>query len=528
MFQNIFRIFILTLFGISIATAAVTLQYSEEGVLRQDGTCNIMFVNLGGEKTISNQSYKKSIDKVNNTFNITLPGLINGNIGLNNDTQFDSAVDLPKYVKITQNDQEITTVQYSNFGKGDGKFDLLIYNLVTCDGLKIKQTFKDELVSVANRLYYVNVVPESINQAFDSNLFGPSYSYPFERIHWKINEGLEDLRKTCGIHMLYKGFSKPNGITHHWQYYLSSESINTENCSVREFFEVIKRNYIDYHYTAELLGENYMGYVFKREGHVEVHMDGIIADNHYLIEVYQNKCNDQSEPRTSCTIRSDEKLSFLEFTKRMIHDCMSETINENELIEWQIKNGKATGKLNNQIIEISKGDNVKGKLPSNVDGEIEYYSTATANATPIARFIVTLKCGDGTFPNEICQCQACANHCTKCTSATTCLECEDDESIMMVEELSICIGKKGFYENPVDNKFEPCKKECDQCNSFESCTVCKDSNAVLSDGVCTCPFSFMKDDGNCFVCDSSCSFCDEHGCLACTDESKVPENGKCN
>jgi len=534
MLQNIIEFLFLTLISVSVATAAVTLEYSDEGVLRKDGNCNIMFTNFGGENTILNQSVKKSVDKVYNTFNITLTGLTNANLGLNNDTQFNSPEDLQKYVKVTQNGEEITTLEYFNYEKEteNGKFDLRIYNLINCDGLKIKQTFKDELVSVANRLYYVNVVPETINQAFKSELFGPSYSFPFERIHWKFNEGLEDLRKTCGIHMLFKGFVKDNSskqIKHHWQYYLSTDSINSKNCTVPEFFEVIKRNYVDYHYTSDLLGENYMGYVFKREGHVEVHMDGVIANNHYIIEVYQQQCNENSESRTSCTVKSDNELSFLEFTEQMIHECMSETIDENYIIDWSIKNGKATGKLINQIIEIEipKKDK-KGKLPPNVDGQIEYVYNSDENTTPVARFVVTLKCGDGTFMNDICQCQACAKHCAQCNNAFTCLKCEESEAIIMDEEYSVCIGVKGYFEDPVDDILEQCNPECSECNNSQLCTVCKDPKAVMSDGVCLCPFSYLNSDGFCAECEPGCAECNKDGCIVCSDESKVPENGHCN
>jgi len=532
MLQKNLVLFFLTL--ISVSAAATTLEYSDEGVLRKDGNCDIMFTNFGGENTIKNQKINKAINKENNTFSITLPGLINANLGLNNDTQFNSPEDLQKYIKITQNDEELTNVEFLNYEneKSNGKFDLRINNLVTCEGLKIKQTFKDELVSVANRLYYINVVPETINQAFKSELFGPSYSFPFERIHWKINEGLEDLRKTCGIHMLFKSFVGDNtskNIKHHWQYYLSTDSINSKKCTVPEFFEVIKRNYIDYHYTSDLLGENYMGYVFKREGHVEVHMDGVINNNHYIIEVYQKQCNEQSEARTSCTVKSDAKLSFLEFTKQMIHECMSDTIDENYIIDWSIKNGKATGKLSNQIIEIERpSQDSKGKLPSYIDDPIVYAENSAENSTPVARFVITLKCGDGTFINDVCQCQACSKHCSQCNNAFTCLKCEENDNIIMDENYSVCVGKKGYFEDPTDNKLEPCKSECGECNSLKSCTVCKDPKAVMSDGVCICPNSYMNSDGLCAECEPGCAKCNKNGCLVCTDKSKEPENGHCN
>jgi len=78
----------------------------------------------------------------------------------------------------------------------------------------LKQTFFETLIPVMTRHYYVNTVPSPINKSFDVNKFGPPYSYPFEKVHWKINEGLDELRSTCGIYIHYTSVTSSNG--KHW------------------------------------------------------------------------------------------------------------------------------------------------------------------------------------------------------------------------------------------------------------------------------------------------------------------------
>jgi len=519
--------FFLTLFCLSTVNAAVTLEYNEEGVLRKDGNCDMIFTNFGTEKTITGISVKKNVNKGTNTFNVTLSGLINGNIGLNYETVFNKS-DFPMYIKVTQNNTELNDIEFPWINNNLSKFNLKINNLTTCDGLKVKQYFKDELVSVANRLYYVNKVPDSINHSFDSKLFGPSYDYPFKRIHWKINEGLEDLIRTCGIYMVYGNLSSSN--RNHWQYYLSVDSINTKKCNTLQFFEVVKRHYTDYHYTAELFGENYVGYVFKREGHIEAHMDGVITDNHYLIEVFHRKCNNGSEPRTTCTIKSDKPLLYTEFSDKLIKECFKDIINEEEEIVWEVDSKNFIGKMKNMKIKIVNGDSQLKYLPASINGTINYKSSSTQNSTPYARFIFDFTCSDGTFMNDKCECQACALHCEKCTSAEKCEKCDESTSLINKDEKSICIIKKDFFENHENHVFEPCQKECATCNGLHGCTSCKDPNAILSDGICICPNSYMKNDGTCFECEEGCSKCDRNNkCLLCADKSKIPnEYGKCN
>lgn len=552
MLGNILKLFLfIIIFCSTIASAAVTIEYTEDGVLRKDGNCDITFVNFGIEKTISGQSVKKTLDKETGTFNITLSGLVNGNVGLNYETKFELE-DLYKYIKVIQDNEEISTISIPSMNTGSGKFDLVIYNLVSCDGLMVKQTFKDETVTVANRLYYVNVVPESINRAFQSSLFGPSYDYPFERIHWKMNEGLDDLRKTCGIYIKYDKFVSSNG--NHWQYYLSVDSINSKECSQKEFFNVIRRNYIDYHFTRDLLGENYMGYVLKREGHIEAHMDGVIADNHYIIEIYQKSCNEKFSAKTVCTLTSDEPLTFQNFTKQLIKQCIGNTVDEIEESEegeeidkenekdsdkesdkesdeendevWEVlSTGKsATGKLKNQNVKIENFD--RGSLPKKIEGNITYKNFDIENSTPVARFVVTYTCECGTFMSDNCQCNACPANCESCLNATTCTKCIGDNRIL--NENGECECKANYFEDPVTKQCEPCKKECASCNSKNSCTVCKDPTAIFSDGKCICENSFIDGEGLCYKCDGSCSECDEFGCVACADPLKTPnEDGKC-
>jgi len=516
--------FILFLICVNLINADVTFEYTEDGVLRRDGDCDITFVNFGDGSTFTTQklTITKSVNKTTGIFNITIKNLVNGNMGLNSNSTIEQT-ELPQLIKVTQNNETLTDVSFPYMGLGSGKINMVVNNLSTCDGLIIKQTYKDETLVVANRLYYINTVPEDINHAFESKLFGPSYSYPFERIHWKMNEGLDDLRKTCGIYIKYDKYVSSNGM--HWQFYLSVDSTNTKNCSTREFFEVIKRNYIDFHFTRDLLGENYVGYVLKREGHIEAHMDGVIMDNKYMIEVYQNSCNEVFEAKTFCTIRSDEALLFGDFSDRLIKECLSDTIDENAKVEWGINSGKATGKLNNQIITISKSD--RGSLPKKTTDLVNYNDYKVKDSTYIARFILDLSCQDGSFMNESCQCQSCTSHCGKCLDSNNCLECADDKTSVIID--GVCIGKEGFYEDPVDEVFKPCQKECGSCSNLNKCTTCKDPNAIMSDGVCVCPNSYMTEEGSCFICDASCSSCDEKGCLSCADATKTPdENGKCN
>lgn len=385
-------------------TAYISLEFTEDGVLRKGDDCDITFTNFGMDKWIKNINITMAESPGTDVFSLNIEGLINGNIGPNNKIYTDRDV-LKKYIEIQQNKKDINDFEVTRVNKKSGIMNIRINNLLTCKGLKVKQTYIEKLVTVANRLYYGNQIPSHINQAFQTKKFGPSYSYPFERIHWKINEGLDDLRKTCGIYIYYYGNAPHTSNGLHWQYYLSVENVNTKKCDHQKFFEVIKRNYIDYHFTEELLGKNYIGYVLKREGHIEEHMDGAIVDNGYTIEMYQKNCSDSSTARSICVIPSKDNLSFSEFAGKLITDCLNITLSLDEKVEWDIKNGITTGTLKHQIISVQTTDvDSMGSLPANVKGNIKY-KVISKDTTPVARFIVSFACKDGTYIDDTCQCQ---------------------------------------------------------------------------------------------------------------------------
>jgi len=395
--------------GICINT--ITIKYTESGVLRRDGVCHITYINFGTEEHLKMQTITKNIDKSTGTFNVIITSLVNGNIGINKGTTV-TVEELYDLIKITQNGHIISNYEIINADFKNGYFDLKLNYITTCEGLIIKQTFKESLLEVANRLYYYNAIPPIINKNFPQNHFGPSYDYPFKRIHWKINEGLDDLRKSCGIHLVYSGNRIVTSNTNHWQYYLSIESVNSKSCTVLEFFEVIKRNYIDYQYTIDLLGEGYVGYVLKREGHVEAHMDGVNLGVKHSIEIYQKSCNKQFENQIICTIRTDNELSFMEFTNKFIKLCMNVTLVEEHIPAWSINDGVATGLFDNEIVEISMIENEKdarGSLPDSTDKNIIYKSFNDAKISKVARFVVNYVCKERTYINDKCRCEGIFN-----------------------------------------------------------------------------------------------------------------------
>jgi len=377
--------------------------YTDEGVLRIDQKCNITFVNFGTDYFIYKRNVNRKFDSTNTIFNVTITSLVNGNIGINYNSNV-TVEELHDLIKIKQNNVEITDYEVSNVNYKSGFFDLKINNLSTCDGLIVKQTFKEKYAIVSNRLYYKNIIPETINQAFCSSDFGPPLEYPFHRLNWDFNAGVDDLRETCGIYIDYDSFVSDN--TYHWKYYLSIDSVNKKKCSVPEFFEIVKKHFIDYEYCEELLGKNFVGYVFKREGHVDVHMDGVLRDVNNSVEIFQKNCNNTVfSDQIVCTLTSDEPLSFNNFTTRLMNECFQVQIDENSEPEWSISKSVATGKLNGQIITIKKSDKgVKGSLPSNVDGNITY-SNANENFIKLARFLVEFTCENGYYINDKCKCQ---------------------------------------------------------------------------------------------------------------------------
>ena len=388
-----------------VCTNKVTLKYTKDGVLRRDGKCHITFTNFGIEGKIKDRTVTKTFDGTTGLFNVVIKGLVNANIGLNKSSNI-TLSEMYDYIKITQDDNIITDFEINPETKElnyiNGIFDIKINNLSTCDGLIIKQTFKDELVTVTNRLYYHNIVPSQINKSFSVTYFGPSYSYEYERIHWKINEGLDELRKTCGIYIRFDKYIENN--FYHWVYYVSTENINNKNCDSLKFAEILKNHYVDYDYTSKLFGDDYIGYVFKREVHEDVHMDGLILDNKYAVEVYENSSNRGVPNHVVCVIPSKEKLSFIEFTEKFLSNCLQINLNEKEgKPEWIISKGIASANVHNVEISITKTDKEsKGSLPGNIDGEIVY--AEYQDTTPVARFIYTKTCDEGFYLNEKGQC----------------------------------------------------------------------------------------------------------------------------
>jgi len=552
----------------------ISIGFTEEGVIRRDGYCDITFVNLGVDH-LKKSNVIKNVDDTTGLFSVTINNLINGNIGINYKTNI-TVTDLYDYINISQGGVKITDYEIKNVNYTSGFFDLKINNLFTCDGLIVKQTFQEKLLLVANRLYYYNIIPSKINMAFDSNHFGPSLKYPFKRIHWKINEGLDDLRKTCGIYMVYSEDSlylnKQN--SDHWKYYLSIDSINKKGCDVLKFFDVIKRNYIDYQYTADLLGDSYVGYVLKREGHVEAHMDGVNREVKNSIEIYQKSCKSQYQDQIICTIKSTEDISFKVFTQRLLTECLN---NKNEALKWEIIDGAAKGLFANQIIDITlPASDKKGSLPDDVSGDIIYETmkkngAALDDFTKIARFVISSTCNDGSYMNEECVCKNCPYNCALCDGPLNCKKCVNEEKCTLEDGLctcrigdlseendaniicdddceecdingcitckdekkmpkdGICTCKPSYYEDINSHQCESCGAGCKTCNNKNSCTTCKDSKASLSDGMCVCKKSFLNNEGTCHVCDSKCGICNEEGCVICADLVTLPdENGNCN
>ena len=321
--------------------------------------------------------------------------------------------EMSTYIKVNQNNKVITNFiinpdsESEELDHVNGLFDLKIKNLLSCDGLTIKQVFKDELIVVNNRMYYMNQVPSKINASFNRANFGPSYSYAYKTTHFKINEGFEELMKTCGIHMFYDKFYNSDKKNLHWQYFVSTENINSKNCSISEFADILKKHYSDYDHTIKVFTEDYQGYVFKREGHEDVHMDGYISEdkNNCLIEMYEKGCNSNYGDHILCYIPGKNKLTFTEMTDAFIKNCLNIDLNENETPEWKIEDGVATGTVRNQELTIKiASKEQKGSLPENVNDEIIYVTSG--KLVPVARFFVESKCINNSVMTEDCLCES--------------------------------------------------------------------------------------------------------------------------
>jgi len=391
------------------------IEFLEEGVLKKDDLCNIIYTNFGAKQHILDITYEKE-DNEDGTFNLIIKKLVNGNMGPNQ-VNYLNPDDLENLILIEQNGVEITNKSISNVSGSTGLMTLKINNLSDCNNLKIKQTFKED-AKVATRLYYVNEIPKSINQAFDSRKFGPPLNQPFKRLHWDLNAGLDDLRKTCGIYIYYTVPKKDPEGKNHWQYYLSIDSVNTKNCTNEEFYNVIKRNFreeqeegtqniIDQQIINSIVSNpNFQAYVLKREGHVEEHMDGVIVGTEYLIEVKQKNCNENNEENTICTMQ--DKLTFTEFAQQLVEclDSLSLISKDDQESDWEINESVAIAKFKGQYVKVSNSDNgSKGSLPNNVDEYINYSKVSGEDSKSLARFMITFTCDDSFYINEKCICE---------------------------------------------------------------------------------------------------------------------------
>jgi len=287
MFKNIFKL--LTLFTVysAVAKADVSLDYTKDGVLRKDNQCNINFVNFGINTDITGLNIKRQ-NNPNGTFNLLISELKNANAGINSSrtgyTFKDS--EIKNYIKISQNGAAIKDFEAT--AAPHGRFSLFVKNLKSCEGLSIKQTFKEDVL-INSYLYYSNVKPNGINHAFDIVEFGPSSNnVPYDTLAWNMNTGLDSAREKCGIFIDYHEFDYTGGA--HWKWYLSTDNINTEKCDNPDFYAAVKDSYASLEVMDELFGDHYNGYVIKREGSDIGHMDGILVNQKYLIEIYQNGC----------------------------------------------------------------------------------------------------------------------------------------------------------------------------------------------------------------------------------------------
>jgi len=450
MFKNILKFFtLLTVYSACFVNAdsplinkdsnkLVTLEYTKDGVLRKEDQCFINFVNFGIKNDITNISVKKE-NNSDGSFNLKIGELKNGNEGLNNYKTGYTFTDaeIKNYVKIIQNDKEIK--DFSIASVVDGKFSLLIKNLKSCDGLSIKQTYKTEAL-MATYLLYSNVKPTDINHAFDIAEFGPSSNnVPYDIIHWDMNTGLDRVREQCRIYIDYNGREKTGGF--HWIWYLSTDNINGEKCDNTAFYKAAKNSYIDYDLMDELFGEYYEGYVIKREGSENGHMDGILVNQKYLIEIYQNGCSEQNKDQVICTISSNKKLSYEEFQKEFVDNCLSVLIDQDEEPEWSINASSLSAKFSQYSLNIENYN--RGALPKSEVETVTYKEFKAANSSGIARFNVNTQCGEGSFIGDKCRCNACPVNCASCLDGNTCTKCKEGSTLVNGK----CVCSDGFSSN---------------------------------------------------------------------------------
>ncbi|KAG4094766.1 hypothetical protein H8356DRAFT_508467 [Neocallimastix lanati (nom. inval.)] len=418
MFKNILKFFALfTVYNV-VADAKVSLDYTNDGVLRKDGECNINFINFGINNDIIDLKIKKE-NNSNGTFNLLISDLKNANAYLNNKSTGYTFNDneIKNYVKVSQNGNAIKDIEAT--AAPHGRFSLLIKNLKSCEGLSIKETFKTDVL-INSYLYYSNVKPNGINHAYDIVEFGPSSNnVPYDTLKWNMNTGLDSAREKCGIYIDYHEFDYTGGA--HWKWYLSTDNINNKKCDNPAFYAAVKDSYANYEVMEELFGDHYNGYVIKREGSGIGHMDGILVDQKYLIEIYQNGCDEQNKDQVICTISSNKKLTYKEFTQEFVKNCPSIIEDPKEEVKWSVDENGITAKYDSYSFNITNYN--RGALPKNENESVSYKEFKAANSSGIARFNVCTKCGDGTYIGEKCKYVSCPENCTKCLDGKTCTEC---------------------------------------------------------------------------------------------------------
>ncbi|KAG4094206.1 hypothetical protein H8356DRAFT_1047054 [Neocallimastix lanati (nom. inval.)] len=420
MFKNIFKL--ITIFAAFSASvkASATLDYTKEGVLRKENECNINFVNFGIEKDISGLNVRKEI-KANGTFNLSIGELKNGNVGLRSNESGYTFKDseIVNYVKISQNGNAIDTFEVRP--APNGKFSLVVKNLSSCEGLTIKQTFKDDAL-MNTYLYYSNVTPDDIDHAFNIVEFGPSSNdVPYDTLSWNMNTGLDDIREKCRIYIDFHETNNVGGL--HWVWYLSTDTINADKCDNPTFYDTVKKSYASMEVMDELFGDHYNGYVIKREGKENGHMDGILVDQKYLIEIYQNGCDEQNKDQVICTISSNKKLTYDEFTQLFIENCSSVIEDPYAKVEWSVDEKGVNAKFESYSLNITNYN--RGALPKNENDSVSYKEFKAANSSGIARFNVSTSCGNGSYIGEKCECKPCSKNCATCTSGDSCTSCVD-------------------------------------------------------------------------------------------------------
>jgi len=531
MFKNILKAFtVLALSAAAASAASVSLDYTKDGVLRADDQCKINFVNFGVGNDIKNLTVKKE-NEMSGKFNLKIEGLKSGNEGLNNKVTgytFDSK-ELPKYIKVSQNG---AAKDYSVVAAADGKFSILIKDLRSCEGITVKQTFKTA-VEMNSYLYYSNVKPDGINHAFDIVEFGPSSNnVPYDTLLWDMNKGLDAAREQCRIYIDFHESDWTGGF--HWKWYLSTDNINGENCDNHEFYKAVKPAYQNYDVMEELFGDHYDGYVIKREGSGIGHMDGILVNQKYIIEIYQNGCDEQNKDQVICTITSNKKLSYSEFTKEFVANCGAVIDDEKEVPTWSVDAKGVTAKFDSYSLNIVNYN--RGALPKSASESVTYKEFKAANSSGIARFSVSTACGNGTYIGDKCKCISCPENCTTCLGPDQCTVC-NEETVLENGQCVKC-PKGSIIEN---GKCKECPKgtETDDgkvCRKIE-CPKGKElnlDNGKCEDIVCPKGKELNLDNGKCedIVCPKGEEFClEELKCkpIVCPKGKELNlEDGKCH